>query len=261
MTTIDLVADIGESFGAYTMGDDSRLLKTLTSANVACGFHAGDPLTMDACVEACVTHGVAIGAHPSFPDLIGFGRRAMSLTRDELRTDVLYQVGALAAFARARGATLTHLSPHGMLGNLVMSDPHYANGVADAVETYGDLTIFTLQGHLVTQARRRGLPVVVLGAIDRAHEDDGSLVSRREPGAVIHDVNEIVDRALSMVLDGSITSRAGNRIEIECQSLLLHGDNVTSIEAAERVKEALEREGISIAPAVPVVPAVHVPSE
>jgi 5-oxoprolinase (ATP-hydrolysing) subunit A len=250
MATVDLVADIGEGFGAYTMGDDARLLQTLTSANIACGFHAGDPRTMDAAVEACVINDVAIGAHPSFPDLVGFGRRAMALTRYELRTDVLYQLGALDAFARARGARVAHLSPHGMLGNLVMTDPHYAAGVADAVEAFGDLAVFTLQGHLVTEARRRGLTAVVLGAIDRAHEDDGSLVSRREPGAVIHDVDEIVGRALSMVLDGQVVSRSGHRIEIECQSLLLHGDNLASLEAAERVKQALEQEGVQIAPAV-----------
>jgi 5-oxoprolinase (ATP-hydrolysing) subunit A len=250
MPTIDLVADVGESFGAYRMGDDQRLLATLTSANIACGFHAGDPRTMDASVQACIQHEVAIGAHPSFPDLAGFGRRAMDLSRDELRTDVLYQVGALEAFARVHGAVVSHLSPHGMLGNLVMSDAKYAAGVADAVEAYdAELTIYTLQGELVAEARRRGLPVVVMGAIDRALEDDGRLVSRREPGAVLHDVEQIVDRALSMVVDGSATSRHGNRVEVECQSLLLHGDNDASIEAAEQVRSALEREGVTIAAA------------
>ena len=256
MPTIDLVADVGESFGVYRMGDDERLLKTLTSANVACGFHAGDPRTMDAAVRSCLDHGVSIGAHPSFPDLAGFGRRAMSLTRDELRTDVLYQVGALDGFARAHGTTVAHLSPHGMLGNLVMSDVSYAAGVADAVEAYDPrMTIFTLQGVLVHEARRRGLRVVVMGAIDRAHEDDGSLVSRREPGAVLHDVDEIVDRALSMVVDGFVTSRHGTKVEIECQSLLLHGDNLASIEAAERVRSALERERVTVA----AVPSARVP--
>lgn len=251
MPTIDLVADIGESFGPYRMGDDERLLRTVTTANVACGFHAGDPLTMDASVKACVQQGVAIGAHPSFPDLAGFGRRAMNLTRDELRNDVLYQIGALEGFARAHGTVLTHLSPHGMLGNLVMSDTKYAAGVADAVEAYDpQLTIYTLQGVLVEEARRRGLPVVVMGAIDRAHEDDGSLVSRREPAAVLHDIDQIIDRALSMVMDGFITSRHGNKVEIDCQSLLLHGDNLASIEAAERVRSALERECVTLA-AVP----------
>ncbi|MBV9830637.1 MAG: LamB/YcsF family protein [Marmoricola sp.] len=248
MPTIDLVADVGESFGAYRMGDDERLLTTLTSANIACGFHAGDPRTMDASVRACVDHDVAIGAHPSFPDLAGFGRRAMDLTRDELRTDVLYQVGALEAFARANGTAVRHLSPHGMLGNLVMSDPRYAAGVADAVEAYdAALTIFTLPGELVGEARKRGLRVVVMGAIDRALEDDGRLVSRREPGAVLHDVAEIVDRALSLAVDGRATSRNGNSVEVECQSLLLHGDNLASIEAAEQVRAALDREGVSIA--------------
>ena len=250
LPTIDLVADIGESFGAYTMGDDERLLGTLTSANVACGFHAGDPRTMDAAVAGCVAHGVAIGAHPSFPDLVGFGRRAMNLTRDELRTDVLYQIGALSAFAAAHDTALSHLSPHGMLGNLVMSDPLYAGGVADAVEAYGGgLTIYTFRGELERETRRRGLPVVVMGAIDRAHEDDGSLVSRREPGAVIHDVAEIVDRALAMVVEGTITSRNGHPVEIDCQALLLHGDNLGSIEAAEQVRAALEAEGITMAAA------------
>ncbi|MFT4009491.1 MAG: 5-oxoprolinase subunit PxpA [Nocardioidaceae bacterium] len=257
MPTIDLVADIGESFGAYAMGDDERLLRTLTSANIACGFHAGDPRTMDASVRACVDHGVSIGAHPSFPDLVGFGRRAMSLTRDELRTDVLYQVGALHAFAQAHGASVTHLSPHGVLGNLVMSDPAYAEGVADAVEAYGGrLAIFTLPGELVHEARRRGLRVVVMGAIDRAHEDDGSLVSRREPGAVLHDIDEIVDRALSMAIDKAVTSRNGTKVEIDCQSLLLHGDNLASIEAAERVRAALEHEGVTIASASSASPVV-----
>jgi 5-oxoprolinase (ATP-hydrolysing) subunit A len=245
VATIDLVADIGEGFGAYTKGDDERLLNTVTSANIACGFHAGDPRTMEQSVAACVERGVAIGAHPSFPDLVGFGRRAMSVSREELRADVLYQLGALEAFARAYDTSVRHLSPHGMLGNLVMHDPQYAGGVADAVETYDPtVTIYTLAGELVQEARRRGLPVVVMGAIDRAHEDDGSLVSRREPGAVIHDIDEIVERALSIVIDKKLRSRNGTLIDIDCQSLLLHGDNHASIEAAERVRQALEGEGV-----------------
>ncbi|MDQ2755430.1 MAG: LamB/YcsF family protein [Actinomycetota bacterium] len=174
----------------------------------------------------------------------------MSLSRVELRTDVLYQIGALDALAHARGSVVSHLSPHGMLGNLVMSDPHYASGVADAVESCaGDLTIFTRPGELVSEARRRGLPVVVLGAIDRAHEDDGSLVSRREAGAVIRDVDQIVEHALQLVLHGTLVSRTGTRIEIDCQSLLLHGDNVASIEAAEQVRTALVGEGVTLASA------------
>ncbi len=247
--TIDLVADIGESFGSWSMGDDDRILRTLTSANIACGFHAGDPRTMEASVRACLQHDVAIGAHPSFPDLVGFGRRAMDLSRDEVRTDVTYQVGALAAFARVAGTRVTHLSPHGRLGTLVMTDATYAAGVADAVEALdAGLTILTMAGELQREAHRRGLPVVVMGLIDRAYEDDGTLVSRREPGAVLHDPAQIVERALSMVLDGSVTSRHGNRVPIDCQSLLLHGDNAASIDAAEQVRAALDAEGVTIAP-------------
>jgi UPF0271 protein len=245
--TIDLVADVGESFGAYRMGNDEEIFKTITSANIACGFHAGDPRSMQASVQACLAHGVAIGAHPGFPDLVGFGRRTMDLTPNEIRTDVLYQLGALEAFARAAGTRLTHLSPHGRLGNLVVTDRRYALGVADAVESY-DPTLVTLTqaGELEREARARGLPVAVMGFIDRAHEDDGNLVSRRAPGAVLHDPAEITDRALSMVLDGSVLSRNGNRVEIVCDSLLMHGDNDASIEAARQVRAALESHGVTI---------------
>lgn len=247
--SIDMVADIGESFGSWGMGDDGRLLQTLTSANIACGFHAGDPRTMELSVRCCVEQGVAIGAHPSFPDLVGFGRRAMEVSRDELRTDVLYQIGALQAFARTAGAAVSHICPHGRLGTLVSTDRSYAQGVADAVEEYdADLAVLTLTGELEHEARRRGLPVFVMGLIDRAYEDDGTPVSRREPGAVLHEPEQIAERALSMVLDGSVLSRNGVRVEVDCQSLLMHGDNAASIEAAERVRTALEREGVTIAP-------------
>lgn len=249
MTSIDLVADIGEGFGRYELGDDERLLGTLTSANIACGFHAGDPRTMDAAVRLCVERGVRIGAHPSFPDLVGFGRRTMDLTRDDVCTDVLYQVGALEAFARAHGTRVEHLSPHGRLGNLVVTESTYANGVVDAVEAFGGgLVILTQEGLLAAEARRRGVAVGILGMIDRAYEDDGTLVSRREPGAVLHDTAAIIDQALSMVLDGRVTSRHGKRVEIECDSLLLHGDNIASIEAAEAVRAALVSANTTIAP-------------
>ena len=246
---IDLVADIGESFGSHHLGDDERLLRTLTSANVACGFHAGDPRTMAASVRACLAHGVSVGAHPGFPDLVGFGRRAMELSREEVTTDVVYQLGALTGFARAVGTTVSHVSPHGRLGSLVSTDRHYALGVADAVETYDPrLTVLTMPGELEREARRRGLPVVIYGLVDRAVEDDGSLVSRREPDAVVHDPARIVERALSMVLDGSVRSRNGHRVELSCQSLLLHGDNLASIAAAEHIRAALEAEGVTVAP-------------
>lgn len=246
--TIDLVADVGESFGRHLLGDDERILRTLSSANVACGFHAGDPQTMATTVRRCLENDVAIGAHPGFPDLVGFGRRAMELSRDEVRTDVVYQIGALQAFATAAGTRVVHVSPHGRLGSLVSTDTKYALGVADAVEQLdADLTVLTLPGELEHEARRRGLPVAVIGLADRAFEDDGSLVSRREPDAVLHDAERVVERALTMVLEGHVLSRNGHKVPVQCDSLLLHGDNSASIEAAERLRVALEEEGVRVA--------------
>lgn len=244
---IDLVADVGESFGDYRMGADDELLPTLTSANIACGFHAGDPRTMDAAVKACVSLSVSIGAHPGFPDLVGFGRRSMDLTRDEIRTDVLYQMGALDAFVRAHGGRLAHLAPHGRLGNLAVTDKHFASGVADAAEQYGaDLVVLTQAGALEKDAASRGLRVGILGLIDRAYEKDGTLVSRRLPGAVLHDPQEIADRAALMVIDQEVISHDGHRISIQCDSLLLHGDNGAALEAAKLVRSTLQAEGVLI---------------
>jgi UPF0271 protein len=247
--TIDLSADIGESFGSYRMGNDAELLESLTSANVACGFHAGDPREMQRAVADCVSRGVAVGAHPGFPDLVGFGRRAIEASAEEVRTDVLYQIGALAAFARAAGTRLTHVSPHGRLGNLVVSDERYAVPVADAIEAFDDaLVVVTYSGALSRIARERGLGVGLLGFPDRAYEDDGTLVSRREPGAVLHEPESIAERAVRMAVDGTVVARSGREIEIEVDSLLLHGDNEASVRAARQVRRALEEAGVSVAP-------------
>src|SRR5919202_4559274 len=221
---VDLSADIGESFGSWHMGEDRAILRSLTSANVACGFHAGDPRVMSESVHACVEHGVAVGAHPGFADLVGFGRRAIGASAEEVRTDVLYQIGALAAFARAAGTRLTHVSPHGRLGNLVVSDERYAVPVADAIEAFDDaLVVVTYSGALSRIAQERGLGVGLLGFTDRAYEDDGTLVSRREPGAVLHEPELIAERAVRMATDGTVVARSGRKVEIEIDSLLLHG--------------------------------------
>jgi UPF0271 protein len=242
-----MVADVGERFGAHRLGDDDRILRVLKSANVACGFHAGDPRTMAASVASCVANGVSVGAHPGFPDPVGFGRRAMELSREEVRTDVMYQIGALDGFARAAGTTVRHVCPHGRLGTLVATDRGYAMGVADAVEQYdAELSIYTLPGELEQEARKRGLPVAVIGLVDRAFEDDGSVVSRREPGAVLHDEGAIVERALSMVLDGTVLSRNGRHVDMSCDTLLIHGDNPASVSAAERIRAALEDAGVTL---------------
>jgi UPF0271 protein len=253
---VDLSADIGESFGSYRMGRDTDVLDSLTSANVACGFHAGDPRVMAASVAACVERGVAVGAHPGFADLVGFGRRAIDASAEEIRTDVLYQLGALSAFARAAGTPLTHVSPHGRLGNLVVSDEGYARPVAEAVEAYDpDLIVVTYSGELERLARARGLRVGLLGFADRGYEDDGTLVSRKEPDALLHDPGLIAERAVEMVTTGGITARSGKHIDLDVDSVLLHGDNEASVAAARQVRAGLEAAGVLIAPLTEVLAA------
>jgi len=253
---IDLIADVGESFGAYTMGRDSDILDSLTSANVACGFHAGDPMTMEKTVAACRDRGVQIGAHPGFRDLVGFGRRAIEMSADEVRTDVLYQLGALDAFVRAIGAELAHVTPHGRLGNLVVTEPGYATAVLDAVVAFDPgLVVVAQEGELTRQAGERGVPTARMGMVDRGYNDDGTLVSRRLPGAVLHDPAVIAERAVRMVSDGVVTSVNGVEVPVSCDTLLLHGDNEASVTAARLVRSALEQAGVEVAPLVDVLRA------
>ncbi|MTE23333.1 LamB/YcsF family protein [Microbacterium sp. ZXX196] len=246
---VDLVADLGEGYGAWRMGDDAALLDVLTSANVACGFHAGDPQIMDATVRACAERGVGIGAHPSFPDLRGFGRRDMGLTASEVRSDVLYQFGALAAIAAARGQRVTHLAPHGRLGNLVAVREDYADAVASAAARVDpSLIVLAQDGKLAEAARAAGLRVGIVGIADRAYEDDGTLVPRSEPGAVIHDAEEIRERTVRMVTDGVIDSRNGVAIPIACDTVLVHGDTDDAIRLARSIRAGLAEAGVEIAP-------------
>lgn len=244
---VDLVADLGEGFGAYRLADDDSLLDVVSSANIACGFHAGDPRIMDATVVACVRRGVGIGAHPGFPDLVGFGRRTMELTADEVRTDVTYQIGAMHAFAVSHSARLEHVTPHGRLGNLVVTDLAYAEAVATAVAKFDrSLAVVTQDGKLVEAARARGLRVGILGLADRAYNDDGTLVSRREPGAVLTDEHEIAERALRMVTEQRVRSVNGHDISIACDSILLHGDTPGAVSLARHVRAELLRSGVKI---------------
>lgn len=246
---IDLVADLGEGYGDWSMGDDDALLDLLTSANIACGFHAGDPRIMDATVAACVARGVAIGAHPSFPDRVGFGRRDMGLTADEVRTDMIYQLGALQGFAAYHGTTVAHLAPHGRLGNLVATRADYAAAVVDAV-IHVDPTISVLaqDGELAEAARAAGVAVGIVGIADRAYLDDGRLVPRSEPGAVLHDETEIAERTVRMVVDGVISSIGGVDIPIHADTVLLHGDTPGAVSLARRTRAALVAAGVEIAP-------------
>ncbi|MEY9834913.1 LamB/YcsF family protein [Streptacidiphilus sp. EB103A] len=246
---VDLVADLGEGFGAYTMGDDEALLDVLTSANIACGFHAGDPRIMDATVRHCVERGVAVGAHPSFPDLVGFGRRAMDLSPDEVRTDVLYQVGALQAFAAAHGTRVRHVAPHGRLGNLVATRRDYAHAVVDAIASLDrSLIVLAQDGELADAARAGGLRLGIVGIADRAYRDDGTLVPRGEAGAVIQDEREIAERTVRMVTEGVIRSAGGRDIPVVCDTVLLHGDTPGAVPLAHRIRKELLAADVEIAP-------------
>jgi UPF0271 protein len=248
MTTIDLSADVGESFGSHQMGDDERLLGALSSANIACGFHSGDPVTMERTVRLCLEQGVAMGAHPGFRDLVGFGRRTIEMSRAEVRADVLYQLGALHAFVVAAGGRLAHVSPHGRLGNLSTTDEVYAEGILDAVEAFDPSLVVVGQSGLIHDlAEKRGLRTGRLGFPDRAYQPDGALVSRREPHAVLHDIDVITQRAVTMALEGVVTATDGREIPVECDSILLHGDNAASVQAALHVRAALEDSGLDIA--------------
>jgi len=246
---VDLVADLGEGFGSWQMGDDAALLDIVSSANIACGFHAGDPRIMDRITASCVARGVSVGAHPSFPDLVGFGRRTVDATPEEVRTDILYQLGALQAFARAHGGQVAHLAPHGRLGNLVAVREDYAKAVVDAVTSVDpDLIVLAQDGALAEQAAAAGVPVAVVGIADRAYLSDGTLVPRSEPGAVISDGEEIARRAVRIVRDGLIETVDGEDLTIRADTILLHGDSSEAVMTSALVREQLVAAGIAILP-------------
>lgn len=243
------VADVGEGFGPYRLGDDNAILDQLTSANIACGYHAGDPLIMDATVAACVQRGVSIGAHPSFPDRGGFGRRHMQLSQEELRTDVLYQLGALHAFAVARGTRIGHVTMHGRLGNLVVKDPYFAEPVCDAIASFDpSIVVVGREGELTERARRIGIPIAPLALIDRSYIDAQTLVPRSEPNAVLTDPEAIMHRLLRLATDGVIESVDGTEIPVNTAVVLLHGDTPGSAELAGRARRSIEDAGIELVP-------------
>jgi len=252
VTTVDLMADLGESFGAYRMGDDAAMLDLVTSANVACGFHAGDPRVIDATVGECARRGVRVGAHPGFPDLVGFGRRTMDLTAHEVHTDVLYQLGAVDAFARAHGTRLRHVTPHGRLGNLAMSDAGYAEALVGAVDAFDpSLIVVTLPGVLARAARDAGLDVAILGIADRGYHADGTLVRRGRPGAMVTDPVEVAERVVRMATDGVLRSVEGTDIPAHCDTVLLHGDTPGAVGLARTIVAELNAAGVRIEPMRP----------
>lgn len=241
---IDLNCDMGESFGQYKLGDDESVIQFITSANIACGFHAGDPLVMQKTIRLAKEYGVAIGAHPSWPDLQGFGRREMSLSVEEAEAFVLYQIGALAAFAKSEGVELRHVKAHGALYNQAAKDKNLANAIARAVKAFSmDLILVGLAGSSLIEAGvELGLRVANEGFPDRNYNPDGTLVSRKQSNAIIESPEEVAVHAAALVKDG--INFSGQRMKVD--TLCLHGDNVHAAENARLVREALSKNGIEV---------------
>ena len=251
MKTIDLNCDMGEGFGAWKMGDDGALLEHVSSANIACGFHAGDPGTMQRTVTLAVQKGVALGAHPSLPDVQGFGRRVMEVSAQEAYDMVLYQIGALAGFAIANGARLAHVKPHGALYNMAAKDAKLARAIARAVKDFDPgLVLFGLAGsELVRAGEQAGLTTAGEVFADRTYESDGSLTPRAQGrDAVIRDVEIAIAQVRRMVSEGLVRSRQGSDVAVKADTLCIHGDEPNAVPFARRIREALEADGIGIAP-------------
>lgn len=248
MYSVDLNSDIGEGFGAYTMGDDNEILKYITAAQVACGWHAGDPMIMDKVVRTAAERGVAVGAHPSFPDLMGFGRRKMNISFEEAKNYVKYQVGALSAFTKTYGVKIHHLAPHGAMGNMCQDDRELARAICEAVyDIDPEIIIYYCAGAVLgEEAEKMGLRTACEIFADRAYEDDLSLRSRKLPGAMITDEEESIRRCIRMVKEGKVTSYSGKELDIKGDTLCVHGDGPKAIAFVKRIREEFEKEGIEI---------------
>ena len=246
---IDLNVDAGESFGAWRMSDDAALFAQVSSANLACGFHAGDPGTIRVALAAAIEAGVAVGAHPGLPDLVGFGRRPLTMTPEQVYADTLYQVGALFAFVRAASVKLHHMKPHGALNTAVAesSDAH-AEAIVQATRDFDpQLPIIAIAGSKLHRAcDRLRQPVVAEGFPDRGYAPDGSLAKRGTEGAIIHDADVAASRAVRMAKEGTVEALDGTEIELTPGTLCIHGDNPKSVATAKAIRAALEREGIAI---------------
>ncbi|MFJ8077659.1 LamB/YcsF family protein [Streptomyces sp. NPDC096176] len=246
--SIDLNADLGEGFGNWRLTDDKQLLSVVTSANVACGFHAGDAVTMRRVCDLAAERGVRIGAQVSYRDLAGFGRRSMDVPSEELAAETAYQIGALQIFARAAGSRVSYVKPHGALYNRVVHDEEQAAAVVDGVLLSGErLPLLGLPGsQLHTMAEKAGLPVITEAFADRAYTAQGTLVPRAESGAVISDPAAVVERSVSMARFGVVTSRCGRSVAVRARSLCLHGDTPGAVALARKVREQLEGVGVRV---------------
>ena len=245
---VDINCDMGESFGAYVIGADADVLPHVTSANIACGFHGGDPTVMRQTVAAAAQHGVAIGAHPSLPDLMGFGRRAMQVTPDEVYDLLIYQIGALLGFTQAAGVRLAHVKPHGALYNMAAAQPALADAIARAVHAVDSrLVLFGLAGsHLLKAAERAGIPSASEAFADRNYLHDGALVPRSRPDAMVADVDEAVRRAVRMVKEGVVPDVEGEEIPIRADTICIHGDGPHAAPLARQLRAGLQSAGIQV---------------
>jgi UPF0271 protein len=245
---VDLNADVGESFGAYPLGHDAGLMRVITSANIAAGFHAGDPSVLRQTIRLAKNHGVAIGAHPGFPDLVGFGRREMHVSATDAEDFVLYQIAAVAGVASAEGLRLQHVKPHGALFNMAARDPVLAGAIARAVAAFDPRLILygPPDSELLRAAIAVGLPVAAEGFADRAYNPDGTLVSRTKPGAVIHEVEEVVARAVRIARDRTVVAVDGSIVALNVDTVCIHGDTEGADRIAGRVRAGLEAANISV---------------
>ena len=250
MIKVDINCDMGESFGAYRIGSDAAIMPFISSANIACGFHAGDPLVMDATIQLAIEHGVSAGAHPGYPDLQGFGRRSMDLTPEEVEAFTLYQVAALAGFAHARGVELAHVKPHGALYNQAAMDRALAQAITRGVARFSrNLVLVGLAGSmLVEMGVEAGLHTAAEAFADRAYNPDGSLRSRRLPGALIETPQAALEQALRLVKEGVAVTREGQTVTANVDTLCIHGDNPAGPQIAQALRKGLEGKGIVVQP-------------
>jgi 5-oxoprolinase (ATP-hydrolysing) subunit A len=244
---------MGESFGVYRLGMDDEVIKYISSANIACGRHAGDPIVMNRSVEAAVAHGVGIGAHPGYPDLLGFGRRYLDCTPEEIRNDVLYQIGALSGFCAAHNAKMSHVKPHGGLHWTAAKDEAAAAAIAEAIVAFdSNLKYVALAGTggalMSRAAEAAGLNVVHEGFPDRAYTPEGTLLSRRIKGAILLDPDVVAERALKMAKEGKVIAVDGSEIELHVDTLCVHGDNPAAVELVKTIRRLMESEGIEVKP-------------
>lgn len=248
MKCVDLNCDLGESFGTYTLGMDREVIRCISSANVACGFHAADPLVMAKTVAMAKEHGVAVGAHPGYPDLVGFGRRNLNVTPDEVKAMVQYQMGALQAFCAANGVELQHVKPHGAMYNMAAKDRRLADAICQGVRQVNPaLILLGLSGScLIDAAGELGLPFAREVFADRAYEEDGSLTPRGVEGAVITDEAAAIRRVLQMVTEGTVVTRSGRTIGVQADSICLHGDGAKAVEFAQKIRDALDANGVKV---------------